>query len=362
MSILMLDAIAPWLEGLARGLSAHVPVVALQHVSISAQRKLGLPRHSVEGDLTYRTRVFPPGFAGTLAPLFAPFVRSGIEREMARLGKAGGAAPHVICPFPHAERWTRHIPGNRLIYYNVDEYTLYNPAMAEAIRAQEDRLIRRAELTICVAVHQAQQFRQRHPDVAERIHHLPHGLGENFLNPAPQDPPTSGLVGYVGNLGDRVDWDFVDQVVQLAPDLTFEFFGSAGAESAPWADLRAQVFARSNVRAPGPLPHSEVPAAYWHSAVNWMPYVTDHPFNVAASPTKIFDSMGSGRPFVSTAIPDVTPYADRIQIARSPQEAAAMLRQSAASHDPQTAIAMRDMARNHLWSSRGEQLLNLLNP
>ncbi len=360
MSIIFLEAIAPWLEGPARGLAEFLPVTALQHVSYGARRKLSQPISLEEGQFSSRTQVFPPGFAGTLSFMFTPVIRRGINRLFARMEPSDGFLPHMICPFPYAEPWTRGIPDGQLVYYNVDDYRLYRKYDAAKVVEQEDALIRRSRITVCVARHQAENFRARHPEHADRIHHLPHGLAPAFLNPAPEQAPTPDLVGYVGNLTDRVDWDFVDAVVQGAPELTFEFTGRAGNETAPWAATRATVFARENVRFLGPVPQAEVPPYYWRSAVNWMPYATDHPFNIASSPTKIFDAFGSGRPFVSTRIPEVECYADRISIVDSTEQAIAALRETAARHDPQTAREMCEFARNHLWQNRAEQLLALL--
>jgi hypothetical protein len=49
------------------------------------------------------------------------------------------------------------------------------------------------------------------------------------------------------------------------------------------------------------VPQEEVTRYYWSSAVNWVPYDLNHPFNQAACPTKIMDSLGSGRPTTGSA-------------------------------------------------------------
>lgn len=360
MSVLFLEAIAPWLKGPAQGLAHHVPVTALQHVSFGARKKLALANEKNTAGFSSRTRSFPPGFSSKLSPLFAPIIRAGVNRAFAALQPAGDIKPQVICPFPYCEPWVRDIPADQLVYYNVDDYAHYAWANKAQVTAREDALIARAHVTICVSIHQAEAFRRRHPQHAAKIHHLPHGLAEGMLNPAPEDAPRANLVGYVGNLSDRVDWAFVDAVAQLAPELSFEFVGNAGAAKAAWADKRAEVFARQNVHHIGPVPQDEVPPHYWHSAVNWMPYNLQHPFNIGSSPTKIFDAFGAGRPFVSTALPEVTCYPDKIGVAHSPEEAAALLRTAVSSRDPQKARELRDFASGHVWHRRAEDILDLL--
>ena len=46
-----------------------------------------------------------------------------------------------------------------------------------------------------------------------------------------------------------------------------------------------------------------------------IPYLREHPFNQACSPTKIMDGMGSGRPIVATAIPECRLYAELFDVA-----------------------------------------------
>lgn len=360
MTLLFLETIAPWLLGPAKGLAHHVPVTALQHVSFGMAGKLGLDDVAASAGFSSRTQSFPPGFSGRLTPFFAPFIRADLNRTFSQLQETNGLEPHVIAPFPYCEPWVRDIPDGQLVYYNVDDYAHYRWPNKRQVRSREDALITRAHLTICVSIHQAQAFRRRHPQHAGKIHHLPHGLAEGMLNPAPESPPEEKRVGYVGNLSDRVDWDFVDAVVQMAPDLEFEFVGTARHSDEAWAAMRARVFARDNVRHVGPVPQEKVASHYWKSAVNWMPYDLQHPFNPGSSPTKIFDAFGAGRPFVSTDLPEVSCHPERILVARCPEEAAIMLRDAANSHDPARARELRDFASGHVWHRRAEDILDLL--
>ena len=51
-----------------------------------------------------------------------------------------------------------------------------------------------------------------------------------------------------------------------------------------------------------------------------IPYRTDHPFNKVCSPTKIMDYMGTGRPIVSTALPECRLYEGLFHVATSNDE------------------------------------------
>ena len=68
------------------------------------------------------------------------------------------------------------------------------------------------------------------------------------------------------------------------------------------------VSARPNVHALGWRPQETIAAYNRAFDVCLIPYRTDHPFNRACSPTKIMDYMGTGRPIVSTALPECRLY------------------------------------------------------
>ena len=53
----------------------------------------------------------------------------------------------------------------------------------------------------------------------------------------------------------------------------------------------------------------------WKKAICLIPYIVDHPFNQACSPTKIMDCMGTGRPVVSTSIPECRLYEHLFHVA-----------------------------------------------
>ena len=360
MNFVFLEAITPWVMELAWRMSSHGNVVGLQHYDIRSYRALKPKLRPASASFSERHSVYPPGFAGPFSPLFSPFIRNDVRRARRQLS-AGGEEPFVVCAYPYAAPWAREVPDDRLVYFNIDDYTLYFPHKAAAIEKLEDELISRARLTLCVSSHQVRKFRSRHPDSAERILHFPLGVNVEYLNAAPETPPQPDTVGYVGNLGDRVDWAFAEETILRTPELTYEFVGKrTGNEDDAWAQRRKRVFDLPNVRYLGPVPQSEVYIYYWRSAVNWMPYDTRHPFNIACCPTKILDSLASGRSLVSSDLPECRNYPDYVQIAESPEAAADLLRKAVDRHDALDARARRDFAATNTWVHRAERLSSLL--
>jgi glycosyltransferase involved in cell wall biosynthesis len=280
------------------------------------------------------------------------------------LENATGAPPQVIVCYPWIEPWVRDVPPERLVYYNLDEYTLYRPERADTLREQEARLVNRAGTTVCLSRFQVEQLRERHPERANRIHHFPLGVRASFLNESSAHPPEPNTVVYIGNVGDRVDWGFFDAVASRCPDLTFRIVGGPIPEKASedWERRRRTVVGRPNVEAIGRVPQDEVPAYYQRHAVNWIPYDLDHPFNRASCPTKIMDGLASGRSVASTSVPECMAYPQWIDLADDPDDMAEVLKRSAApdAHDPERSRRQVAFAREHVWSERAETFERLL--
>jgi teichuronic acid biosynthesis glycosyltransferase TuaH len=367
-SFLVLAANTPWVYALAHSLVDHGAVTAVRFYDWANYRRL--KPEWPKGDTGMRRVMLrlPRGYAGRLEPLFRLPMRAIIDRERRRLRTRSGSEPIVVCPYPYLAPWVRQVPGEHLVYYNLDDYVLYDPGRAARTTKLENELVQRAALTLCLSARQAQSLRDRNPSVAARIEHFPLGVVEEFLNPAPDRAPLPRTVGYVGNLTDRVDWPFVARVAELMPETRFHFVGNAAdgligrglAGTAAWQSERARSLAMPNVVHEGPIPQAAVPEHYWRYAVNWMPYDVRHPFNVAACPTKIMDALASGRPFVTTDMPEVRLYPESLHIVATAEEAASKLRallEDDATHD---ARAQVEFASSQTWPHRARRFVELL--
>ena len=365
-SFLFLHADTPWVYTLAARLAERHSVHAAQFADwlVYWRQSPAWPLDR-SAAMQHTMKVLPTGYAGRLSWVARPFLRRTVDRWRAELRSESGEEPWVVVCYPYAAPWTRNVPDDRLIYYNLDDYTLYRPERAERIREQEDKLIDRAAHTLCLSQHQVDALRERRPHRASRIVHFPLGVRDSFLNPTPEEPPIANTVVYIGTVGDRVDWDLVVNVVERCPDLTFTVVGGPvdGRASADWERKRARVLRQSNVEHPGRVPQGEVPEYYHSRAVNWIPYDLEHPFNQAACPTKIMDGIASGRPVVSTSVPECMLYSEWIEIADSGKATVSALHDRAVpdAHNAEHAQEQVTFARRNTWDSRARTFEALLN-
>lgn len=334
LSFLFLVANTPWVYALAESLARDFPTHTIRSYDWLNYRRLKpkWPSSNIPPYLQRTMQLLPPGYAGSLRTVFQPYLNGKVKHWCRSLEKESGTTPWVIVPYPFSAPWVRQISSERLIYYNLDEYIYYQPSRKEQILRQEAELVNRAKIILCIAQFQVEVLRQRYPHRAESIHHFPLGVVESYLNPEPDKLPEPMTVGYIGNLIERVNWQLVLQVAKTCPEVTFIFIGgldgfAGDVNEEGWRANRQAVLSLPNVRHINEIPQEQVAQYYWSFAINWMPYDITHPFNQAACPTKVMDGIASGRPMLSTDIPECKLYPEWINVFHSPEEAVTIIRQ-----------------------------------
>jgi len=368
MSFIFLSANPPWVYNLAEATARQKPSHAVRLYDWRTYWKFSPSWPSVDpsAEIKRTLRVLPPGYAGRLEWGMRPLMKRWVRRWKRELRDRCGQQPFIIAPYPYLAPWLRDVPDNRIVYYNLDAYELYRPARAQRIQQLEAELVERSRLTVCLSKYQVQKLRRKYPERAECIRHFPLGVSKSFINFDPEDSAIlERTVTYIGNLTDRVDWCLVYTVADRCPELTFRFVGGlekveTGGTRHGWENERRRALALSNVEHVGSIPQQEVPRFYWTSAVNWIPYDVEHPFNRASCPTKIMDGLASGRPLISTPVPECTLYPEWIDIAETAASMAEALRDVINQRDMQRQLNQVSFVQAHTWDERAEHLRELL--
>jgi glycosyltransferase involved in cell wall biosynthesis len=278
----------------------------------------------------------------------------------------------LVILYPHYLYLRDQLRPDVAIYYNVDDYALYWPRQAGRIRELERESVRSVDVTVCVSRLRAEELRAAVPEAAARIHHVPHGAPTPFLAAVPLvrpgEPPEDiahlprPVLGYVGSMEDRVDWDLMDRLAREFPRASIVVLGRTGSPVATsWWEACARFLARPNVHAIGWRPQDALARYYQAFDLSLIPYRLDHPFNRACSPTKIMDAMGSGRPIVATAIPECRLHAERFHVAEDAGAFLAAVRQvlDRDSDDGRAALRHAYAAANSCRGV-GERILDLI--
>ncbi|WP_406695380.1 glycosyltransferase [Singulisphaera sp. Ch08] len=278
----------------------------------------------------------------------------------------------LVMTYPHYLYLSASLRPDLQVYFNLDDYSLYWPKHADQIRTLERKAVRESDLTICVSRVRAEELKAAVPEAAAKIRHLPHGaptasLAEHAWKvpaPAPADIASlpRPLLGFVGTMEDRLDWKLLTQLSEAMPEASIVLIGRTSVQGTDaWQADYQRCLARPNVHALGWRAQESIHLYNRAFDVCLIPYQTDHPFNIACSPTKILDYMVTGRPIVSTALPECQLYPHLLEVAADPDGFIASVRAIVAANSDDGRAALRfDWARTNTCRHVVDRLIDWL--
>jgi len=278
----------------------------------------------------------------------------------------------LVMTYPHYLFLRDQVKPDRHVYFNIDDYSQYWPRDADAVNLLERQAVRESDLTVCVSRLRAEELKAAVPEAAHRVRHLPHGSPTMAIAPRPLDRPSSPpllishlprpLLGYIGTLEDRVDWLLLTRLANRFPKASVVLVGRLDkGRPSGWRSDREHCLALPNVHKLDWQPQEQIHAFNRSFDVCLIPYRVDHSFNRVCCPTKIMDYMATGRPIVSTALPECLLYHKLFDVADSSDEFLDAVCQIIAHDSDDGRAAMRhDWAKENTCRRTVERLLSWL--
>lgn len=365
-SFLVLGADVTSVQGLCEALTKDgCHVVGMSFVGLMSYWRNLIGKGASFRECDDRLILVPPSYGTRLQLLTRAYLPAVITQCFKSLAREKPNDTWLILTNPIAERWTREVPSDRLIYWNYDDYSLYDPDRAAQIQIWEDNLLARARFVLCASRVQLARFSEQFTAQASKFLHFPNAVRTDWLVHSARRHVEGNTLGYVGNMDDRVDWRFVYDTASMLPNVRFIFVGGADttckrSRSLEWVAQRERALSLRQVEAVGPVSYDKIAGVYQSFAVNWMPYDARNPFNIACCPTKIFDALATGRPFISTDIPECRAYADFISIVHSAREAKDAISSALADWDEGLTTRQLNFARQNDWQARATFLGGLV--
>jgi glycosyltransferase involved in cell wall biosynthesis len=262
----------------------------------------------------------------------------------------------LVMTYPHYLYLRDQVQPHQHVYFNVDDYSQYWPRDADVVNLLERQAVRESDLTVCVSRLRAEELQAAIPEAAHKIRHLPHGAPTAALSSHPLRQPASPpadiahlprpLLGYIGTLEDRIDWPLLCRVAEEFPKASLVFVGRLGeGKPSGWRSDRERCLARPNVHTIDWRPQHAIHNYNRSFDVCLIPYRVDHSFNRVCCPTKIMDYMATGRPIVSTALPECRLYQQLFDVVDSPSEFLGAIRRIIASGSDDGRVEPR-----HAWA------------
>lgn len=185
------------------------------------------------------------------------------------------------------------------------------------------------------------------------IHVIPNGaeipaISETSIEPALLRSLPRPIVGYIGNLRERIDWELLRIMSERKPSWSLVLAGPVEESRVPdWAR------ASRNLILPGPIPYSE--SRSWISAfdVAIMPHLRS-PMTDSMNPLKLYNYLAAGASVVATSVENIDDVADLITVRDNHDDFIAAIEALLASP---RAIVPHERLASFSWERRVEAML-----
>lgn len=240
------------------------------------------------------------------------------------------------------------------VYDCMDELSKFRGAPPE-IRARERRLLAEADVVFAGGRKLWQSKQQQNPNChfygcGVDVAHF--GKAREAATKVPDDIAQlrRPVLGYFGVVDERMDYDLLVKLAEANPDWSIAIVG-------PTVKVD-QVPQRPNIRWFGQRNYTDLPAYCRAFDVCLMPFALNESTEFI-NPTKALEYMATGRPIVSTAVPDVvTNFGSVAKIARSHDEFISLCRSALESPDENAVRAGLALAMENSWDGIVAQLEN----
>jgi glycosyltransferase involved in cell wall biosynthesis len=198
---------------------------------------------------------------------------------------------------------------------------------------------------------------ERMTEFAPEVHLVPNGCETPSGTPPGARPAelralTGPVIGYVGNLSDRIDIELLDDLARARPSWQFVFVGSAHLDQ---SILRLDRHA--NVHFVGVKPYEEAKQFIRHFDVALIPHL-DNDMTRSMNPLKAFVYCAEGVPVVSTPIANMYELGDLITVAKDVDGFLDAIEDALTTgwRAPDLEVLLP-----HTWERRVEQALSLID-
>ncbi len=250
---------------------------------------------------------------------------------------------------PNVADYVGTLGESLVVYYCVDEWSLFSYIDTEKTAATERELCRKADI-IFGACHALVDDRRQYN---QEIHLATHGVDQTLFaqalddgTPVPDDIAAlpKPVLGFYGTLQDWVDLDLIRLLAQRHPDWSIVLIGGVHVDISAFEGV-------SNVHFLGRKSHADLPRYCKGFDVALIPYIITERMKYV-NPIKLREYLSAGLPVVSTAVHEVTYYSDMCTVAETAEEFERGVVEALAADSPDRRKARSEAMKAETWAAK----------
>lgn len=248
----------------------------------------------------------------------------------------------VASCFDWAENWAEY-------------FTELPPEKREYIAGMEDRMVKETDVVFVVS----KLLLERALRINNNSYQILDGtIPEIFFNydgavPDEMKNMPHPVVGYTGTVYKRVDIDLIRELSEKLPRASIILLGNVLLSPGDMTGINES----KNVFFLGGRDYNELPRYMMNFDVCILPYITS---SVNPSPTKMYDYLATGKPIISTSIPEIEGFKNCIKIAGSREEFIEFVKESLRENSPELQKMRKRKAKENSWLSRTDEIMDII--
>jgi glycosyltransferase involved in cell wall biosynthesis len=265
--------------------------------------------------------------------------------------------PLVWVACPGACDTAIRLPKSRMVLQRTDRWEEFPNVDKEVITTYDHKMKTHADLTVFVS----EMLYQEEQSQCKEALFLDHGVdfdkftlvNGNGHMPEDMTNVSRPVVGFFGGIDDHTfDMPFMNQVIDLLPEMSFVFVGKTSIDCSELID-------RDNVWMLGQKSYDEIPHYGKTFDVAIMPWRQNR-WIEACNPIKLKEYLALGKPVISRPFSELKKYHDVVYEATTAEEFAAAIRQSLVEDDAERISQRQEKVRPFSWDSKAEMILDRL--
>lgn len=303
-----------------------------------------------------------------LSPWIVPFHRLRsvqrinavlFRRQLATFPHLERSAYSVVTANPASYYLLDQLNPTRSLYYCADKYAQIAGLNPKLVERFERELLTRVDTVVATSQPLVDDLAKHHGNV----HYLPHGVDFARFHSTLSEtqsvaPQTTATIGFIGLLGEHIDFELIAACAKALPEQHFLFVG-------PVED-GVTLPSGPNIEYVGSVPQASLPSYLARMDVCTLPYANSER-NHYANPTKVREYLAAGRAVVATRQPGLVDIAGEVSVVDNQQAYVAALqsRLSELAGLSPAALAQRREAiaepmRAETWAARAAVLQALV--
>ena len=331
-------------------------------------RKLG------ENLFVYKPWVFLHDHVAARIPIITILNRNWLKRQLKLVTDSLGLRKeHLIVWIfdPFQEEYLGLLNERLMIYECYDEYTA-NPSVPlfrtkDELARREKRILDRVDMTFVVS----EALYENKKLFSHNINIVPNAVDARHFGSVRDENTNSAediadisppIIGYLGNLTDRIDFGLLLELAKSRPEWSVVLIGGirSGFKKRVSRHNFEALQQMRNVHLCGPVPYENIPGYLKVFDVCIIPYITHDPFNIHCSPLKLYEYLATGKPIVTTDLPAVRSFKGLLRIARDGKEFKYQIEQALMENDETLQLKRIRIAQENSWEKRAKKIIALL--